>query len=85
MPKKDSRVIRVSNAVLDKLEKFKGSRGSWESALQNILSHDAVLWAVPEDLFHTKAQAKGEALKRAVIKKEEVIEPVQVMKVIKDE
>ncbi len=81
--KRNSRVIRVSNDTLGRLEGFK-TNGSWESALKSVLGEGSEVWGINEDLYHTKAQARGAAMKQAVkegLKQAQIGTPVKLLKV----
>ena len=77
---RESLVIRIDSEVQEKLSDYKLSQGSWNKAIKHVVRQigDKVSWALPSDIYNTKAQAKGEALKRSVLTKEESESPVPV-------
>lgn len=74
MAKRDTRtnrpdkIIRVEKEVLNSLADYYSIHGSWSKALRAYIQDNdrKPLWTLPSFLFNTKAQANGEALKRAV-------------------
>jgi len=79
-----SKVIRVSTTIANKLNKLKESKESWDQALNRLINDAATGWVLPQDFYATRAKARGEAMKRAVVaKKSETEEPIKAVKVSK--
>jgi hypothetical protein len=84
-PQLNSKIIRVSNETLAKLEKFKGEKGGWNGALEAALTdaYKRPSWALPGQLYKTRAQARAQAMKNAVLQDlslEEAEQPLKVRK-----
>lgn len=83
--KRNSKPIRVSTETLKRLEIFKEDGLTWDGTLKKILGTGSEVWGIDEDLYHTKAQARGAALKRAVKSgrgPKSIGTPVKLLKVI---
>jgi hypothetical protein len=84
-PQLNSKIIRVHNDILTKLKKFKGKKGGWNGALEAALTDvfTRSSWVLPGQLHDTKAKARGQALKNAVMQDlplEEAEQPLKVRK-----
>lgn len=82
----NSKLIRVDKVFLDKLEKYKGLKGSWNSAVENILNETSAqsLWVLPSLTYSSKEKALGASLKMAVAQRlglDEREHPIKVKKV----
>ena len=76
-----SRVIRVSVPVINKLNKLKESKESWDQVLNRLITDTSIGWVLPQDLHSTRAKARGEAMKKAIMDKlGEVEEPLKIFK-----
>lgn len=67
---RNSKLVRVPNNILAKLQSIRKSEGSWGRAIEKLLadSPTALFWSIPSQLFTTEDQAKAAALKLAATK-----------------
>jgi len=67
---RNSKLVRVPNRILDKLQTIRVIEGSWGRAIEKLLTDasNVTFWALPSNLFTTQSQAKSQSLKIAAKK-----------------
>jgi len=78
---RNSKVIRVSNEVLNRLSEAKTKGESWDQVLERLTNTLTMGWVIEDDFHLSKAKAKGESVKRQYL--DRLATPPDVYKIVR--